>query len=74
MHEVEREETLSMVIEQAENLWHAAQLPLPLALHHEQLTRGLHEIAHTLKTLYIAQGGENYWNSSPCAHCRHPQS
>lgn len=50
------------VVELAENLECAAQLPMPAEFHHKCLRNGMATIKDRLRALYVsASGGEDPW-------------
>lgn len=58
----EQLEELGTLADQANNLAAASQLPLPPAMHVEQLRNGLVSIDQALRHLYIEISGENPWD------------
>lgn len=54
-------ETLGQLIDTVDNLAHALKLPLPPAMHVEQLSKALPEVVEKLKKSFIEITGENPW-------------
>lgn len=57
--------TIAELSERADNLEHAARLPLPPDIHITELRRGLRDIRDTLRMLYVTQAKENPWEGLP---------
>ena len=56
-------EQIGRLADKVDSLIHAAQLPLPAQFHLDQLRAALPEIRETLRLIYIAQTGENPWET-----------
>ena len=57
----EQMERLAEVAETLDNLIGALQLPLPPAMHVDQLKVHLPELRDKLRAVYVAETGENPW-------------
>lgn len=65
-------ERIGRVADQADNYWHASQLPLiGLATHLAALQQGLTAIAQQLKALHADLSTTADWAEMPCDHCRY---
>ncbi len=54
-------EKLGLIIDGIDNLSHALKIPLPPAMHVEQLSKALPEKVQELKDVFIEITGENPW-------------
>lgn len=54
-------ELLGMAADTLDNLYHALMLPLPPAMHVEQLKAALPDVIARLRKVYVAETGDNPW-------------
>jgi hypothetical protein len=55
-------EKFGEIIDEIDNLAHALTLPLPLDIHHQQMTLALPQIVKSLKEVFVEITGENPWD------------
>lgn len=55
-------EQIGLLSDKADNLSHAAELPLPPEIHLKCLSGGMADIRDALRKLYIESSGVNPWN------------
>ena len=65
MAEAVHSEKIGQLADRVDNLFHALQLPLPPALHVQQLRVALPQIRDALRLIYTAQMGEDPWETHP---------
>jgi hypothetical protein len=58
-------EQIGRLADRVDNLAHALQLPLPAAMHVEQLRAALPEIRDALRLIYTAETGDDPWSTHP---------
>lgn len=54
-------ERLGVLSDRADNYWHAVMLPLPAAVHADQLRAGMAYIRDELREIFREATGENPW-------------
>lgn len=56
-------EAIGLLADRCDNLHGALSLPLPAAIHVEQMKRALPELRDALRTAYVVATGENPWTA-----------
>lgn len=57
----ENASALGELSDRCDNLFHAAQIPMPAEFHKEQLSHAMAEIRDELRRIYVSETGFNPW-------------